>query len=56
MERVDATPNQFGALGWEVVSASIEGDQAIVVILPAKAARYLPCSASHLPRSSSLDL
>ena len=57
MEQVDATLNEFGALGWEAVSASIEGDQAILVSFKAaKLARYLPCSASHLPRSSSLDL
>lgn len=32
MKQVDATLNEFGSLGWEVVSASIEGDGAIFVI------------------------
>jgi hypothetical protein len=31
MEQVDATLNEFGALRWDAVSASIEGDQAILV-------------------------
>lgn len=33
MEQVSATSNGFGALGWEVLSASFEGDQAILVYL-----------------------
>lgn len=32
MEQVDTTLNEFGSLGWETVSASIEGDEAIFVI------------------------
>jgi hypothetical protein len=32
MEQVDATLNEFGALGWEAVSASTERDQAIFVL------------------------
>ena len=56
MEQVDATLNEFGALGSEVASASIEGDQAILVYLSGQSTCLALPVICHLPSSSSLDL
>jgi hypothetical protein len=33
MEQVDATLNEFGAIGWEAVYASIERDQSYFCVI-----------------------